>query len=237
MVDSLSRIEELEAPTLAFGHGDPSTRALRRRCAPRANSARPICRISTSTTAHALRRRRRPWSSVPPHRRRADLVLSLAEHYPQLPGLKIAPDPIGFGCSDKPEDTAGTRTTPRRLDHAARRQLGLKDITLVAHDWGGPIGLRFAVENPERRAARHPQHRHRRRSRAEREWVCFRRSCASSAARSTSVGSSRPERRTASTTRRAPPTTRRSRHPNRRPARLRFRNSSPPTPTTPTRLR
>src|SRR5207237_10767518 len=29
-------------------------------------------------------------------------------------------------------------------------ELDLRDITLVVHDWGGPIGLCFAVENPER---------------------------------------------------------------------------------------
>jgi haloalkane dehalogenase len=29
-------------------------------------------------------------------------------------------------------------------------ELDLRDITVVVQDWGGPIGFRFAVENPER---------------------------------------------------------------------------------------
>ena len=94
---------------------------------------------------------------------------------PQLPGRKVAPDLIGFGRSDKPEDI-GWYSYDRHVDSITRLvdELGLKDITLVVHDWGGPIGLRFAVENPERvDAARHPQHRRRRRSRAERDMAAL----------------------------------------------------------------
>ncbi len=29
-------------------------------------------------------------------------------------------------------------------------ELDLRDATAVVHDWGGPIGLRLAVEHPER---------------------------------------------------------------------------------------
>jgi haloalkane dehalogenase len=29
-------------------------------------------------------------------------------------------------------------------------QLDLRDVTMVVHDWGGPIGLRLAVEHPDR---------------------------------------------------------------------------------------
>ena len=70
---------------------------------------------------------------------------------PQLPGRKIAPDLIGFGRSDKPEDV-GWYSYDRHVDSVTRlvAELDLDDITLVVHDWGGPIGLRFAVENPER---------------------------------------------------------------------------------------
>jgi haloalkane dehalogenase len=28
------------------------------------------------------------------------------------------------------------------------RELDLQDLTVVVQDWGGPIGFRFAVENP-----------------------------------------------------------------------------------------
>jgi haloalkane dehalogenase len=70
---------------------------------------------------------------------------------PQLPGRKIAPDLIGFGKSDKPEEI-GWYSYDRHVDSITRlvSELDLRDITLVVHDWGGPIGLRFAVENPDR---------------------------------------------------------------------------------------
>jgi len=63
----------------------------------------------------------------------------------------IVPDMIGFGLSEKP-----TREQAHCLDgHTANltalmRQLDLKRITLVCHDWGGPIGLSFAMSNPAR---------------------------------------------------------------------------------------
>jgi haloalkane dehalogenase len=63
----------------------------------------------------------------------------------------IVPDMIGFGLSEKP-----TREQAHCLDgHTANltalmRQLDLKRITLVCHDWGGPTGLSFAMSNPDR---------------------------------------------------------------------------------------
>jgi haloalkane dehalogenase len=63
----------------------------------------------------------------------------------------IAPDLAGFGRSDKPLDfdwysydrhTAVVRSLVEDLD--------LHGVTLVMHDWGGPIGLRVAVEAAER---------------------------------------------------------------------------------------
>jgi haloalkane dehalogenase len=61
----------------------------------------------------------------------------------------VVPDHIGFGLSDKPP---GWSYRPR--DHAGNltaliEQLGLRDITLVVHDFGGPIGLAQAVERPD----------------------------------------------------------------------------------------
>jgi len=69
----------------------------------------------------------------------------------QLPGRKVAPDLIGFGKSDKPEEI-GWYSYDRHVDSIAQlaSTLDLRDLTLVVHDWGGPIGLRFAVEQPER---------------------------------------------------------------------------------------
>jgi haloalkane dehalogenase len=63
----------------------------------------------------------------------------------------IAPDLIGFGRSDKPTET-GWYSYDRHVESVARlvRALDLRGLTLVVHDWGGPIGLRIAVENPER---------------------------------------------------------------------------------------
>ena len=63
----------------------------------------------------------------------------------------IAPDLIGFGRSDKPEDQ-GWYTYDRHVACVTRlvEELDLRDIALVVHDWGGLIGLRFAVENAER---------------------------------------------------------------------------------------
>jgi haloalkane dehalogenase len=63
----------------------------------------------------------------------------------------IAPDYFGFGLSDKPTDRdwysydAHTTSIARLLD-----QLDLRNVTIVMQDWGGPIGFRVAVENPER---------------------------------------------------------------------------------------
>jgi haloalkane dehalogenase len=60
----------------------------------------------------------------------------------------VAPDLIGFGRSDKPEDV-GWYSYDRHVASVERLvdALGLEGMTLVVHDWGGPIGLRFAVEH------------------------------------------------------------------------------------------
>ena len=62
----------------------------------------------------------------------------------------VAPDLIGFGRSDKPADIAWY-TYDRHVSSIATlvATLGLSGITLVVHDWGGPIGLRFAVEHED----------------------------------------------------------------------------------------
>jgi haloalkane dehalogenase len=67
-------------------------------------------------------------------------------------GLRaVAPDLFGFGRSDKPTDI-GWYTYDRHVEALTVlvERLELTSITLVVHDWGGPIGLRFAVEHPER---------------------------------------------------------------------------------------
>jgi haloalkane dehalogenase len=63
----------------------------------------------------------------------------------------IAPDLVGFGRSDKPTDV-GWYSYDRHAALAAAlfEDLDLRGATVVVHDWGGPIGLRVAVEQPER---------------------------------------------------------------------------------------
>jgi haloalkane dehalogenase len=62
----------------------------------------------------------------------------------------VVPDHVGCGLSDKPQDYEY-----RLAQHVANlRQLiadlDLQNITLLAHDWGGAIGLGAAVAEPER---------------------------------------------------------------------------------------
>jgi haloalkane dehalogenase len=61
----------------------------------------------------------------------------------------IVPDHLGCGFSDKPAgwsyDLAGHIANLERLMLA----LDLRRITLVLHDWGGPIGFGFARRHPE----------------------------------------------------------------------------------------
>lgn len=61
----------------------------------------------------------------------------------------IAMDHLGFGLSDKP-----TGWSYRAADHARNlatliERLDLKDLTLVVHDFGGSIGLDYALDHPE----------------------------------------------------------------------------------------
>jgi haloalkane dehalogenase len=63
----------------------------------------------------------------------------------------IAPDLAGFGRSDKPVDIGWySYDTHTASITALVAELDLYDATVVVHDWGGPIGLRVAVENPDR---------------------------------------------------------------------------------------
>lgn len=60
----------------------------------------------------------------------------------------IAIDHIGFGLSDKPEDFS---YHPSKLSKHLKEfidSLELKEITLVVHDFGGPIGMPYALDNP-----------------------------------------------------------------------------------------
>jgi haloalkane dehalogenase len=63
----------------------------------------------------------------------------------------VLPDLAGFGRSDKPMDP-GWYSYDRHVAVAATllEDLDLRDATFVVHDWGGPIGLRLAVEHADR---------------------------------------------------------------------------------------
>lgn len=66
----------------------------------------------------------------------------------------VCPDLAGFGRSDKPTDR-GWYSYDRHCElmSSLLGTLDLSDAVVVAEDWGGPIGLRWAVENPDRAGA------------------------------------------------------------------------------------
>ena len=85
---------------------------------------------------------------------------------PELAGARaIAPDYFGFGRSDKPlAQEAYTYDFHYGSIRRLVEELDLRDLTVVVQDWGGPIGLRLAVEQPgPGRAPRRHEHGHRRR--------------------------------------------------------------------------
>lgn len=61
----------------------------------------------------------------------------------------IAPDHLGFGLSDKPRDAPYRPEDHARNLAALIEHLELGDVTLIVHDFGGPIGLSYAVSRPE----------------------------------------------------------------------------------------
>ena len=77
-----------------------------------------------------------------------NLVLALRDRY-----RCIVPDHIGCGFSDKPGDDRYDYTLSSRVDDLEQllEQLEVRQgITLVVHDWGGMIGMAYAVRHPER---------------------------------------------------------------------------------------
>jgi cis-3-alkyl-4-acyloxetan-2-one decarboxylase len=66
----------------------------------------------------------------------------------------VVPDHMGFGKSATPQDR--TYLAIEHIDNLEKLlvdTLDLSDITLVLHDWGGPIGAGFAIRHPDRIAA------------------------------------------------------------------------------------
>jgi pimeloyl-ACP methyl ester carboxylesterase len=73
-----------------------------------------------------------------------DLIQTLRTHW-----RCIAPDHIGMGLSEKPQEYDYTLAT-RIADIAGLvESLGLKRVHLVVHDWGGAIGFGLATARPD----------------------------------------------------------------------------------------
>ncbi len=62
----------------------------------------------------------------------------------------IAPDHVGCGKSDKPNDDEYSYRLRQRIEDIETLvdHLGLENITLVLHDWGGMIGMGWAHRHP-----------------------------------------------------------------------------------------
>ena len=74
---------------------------------------------------------------------------ALIKHFSQTYRC-IAPDHVGFGLSDKPADW--TYLPQQHAENLERllESLNLRNITLIFDDWGGPIGLAYALKYPEK---------------------------------------------------------------------------------------
>jgi haloalkane dehalogenase len=59
----------------------------------------------------------------------------------------IAPDLLGFGLSDRPHEFAYTPQAHAEVLANFVDAIGLRDFTLVVHDFGGPIALPLALES------------------------------------------------------------------------------------------
>lgn len=62
----------------------------------------------------------------------------------------VAPDHLGFGLSDKPRDWDYLPESHAANFAALMDHLDLRDVTLVVGDWGGPIGISWALAHPDR---------------------------------------------------------------------------------------
>ncbi len=62
----------------------------------------------------------------------------------------IAIDHLGFGLSDKPPDWSYLPSAHADNLEKLLESLDLKDITIMGQDWGGPIGLSYALKHPDK---------------------------------------------------------------------------------------
>jgi haloalkane dehalogenase len=61
----------------------------------------------------------------------------------------VALDNLGFGLSDRPPGSWYLPENQAANLKTLIERLGLRDITLVLHDFGGPFGLSYALEKPD----------------------------------------------------------------------------------------
>lgn len=73
------------------------------------------------------------------------IIIRLRKHF-----RCIAPDLPGFGLSDHPRDYRYTPEEHAQAMVSLVRDLGLENLTVMGHDWGGPIGMKVALEETER---------------------------------------------------------------------------------------
>ena len=74
-----------------------------------------------------------------------NLIIELKKSY-----RCVVPDHMGMGKSDKPQNYPYTLSQHIDNLESLVDKLGLKNITLVLHDWGGAIGMGFAVRQPQK---------------------------------------------------------------------------------------
>lgn len=62
----------------------------------------------------------------------------------------VAPDYLGFGLSEKPRGWSYRPQDHARVVETFLDELDLTGVTLFLHDWGGPIGMDYATNHPDR---------------------------------------------------------------------------------------
>ena len=74
-----------------------------------------------------------------------DIVRALKDRF-----RLIAPDYPGFGLSVASKGYSYTPEEHARAISELVRKLNLRDVVIMVQDWGGPIGFKVALENPDR---------------------------------------------------------------------------------------
>ncbi len=73
------------------------------------------------------------------------IIIRLKKHF-----RCIAVDYPGFGLSPHPPTYRYTAAEHAEVVSQLVRELGLSDLTIMGQDWGGPIGMRVALDDPGR---------------------------------------------------------------------------------------